>query len=215
MKKVITLITVITLLLSCVCVSGFAEGIRINEPFTLRKYIVYGMTKNDVMEAEQKNGIAKSKWYNCNDGSIECDKITLAGSSNSRLTYYFDSQTNMTIVYELTTYSERTKSKRNTIYPEIYSTLISKYGNPNWDSYLSTHKPPMLYGSNVVIESMDSWLVEYDDCYVNIQLWKWNNNNYFYCDVLYYVVSKGDMEAMWMQEQIQTEIENTQRNNDL
>ncbi len=68
----------------------------------------------------------------------------------------------------------------------MYATLVDKYGKPNWSKYFNDPVPRMMSNymphwignyyynkGRYVVEKRDSWLLEFDDCYVNIVLYKW------------------------------------------
>lgn len=211
MKKILITSLVLMLALIMVCPS-LAEGKRINETFTLRGMNLFGMTKNQVINAEKGHSV-EDKGY-----KITIERITLAGFPNSRLKYTFAGSTDVceSVTYEFVTYDNRYyPSNSKKAYDSVYSTLVEKYGRPNWSQYFDNPLPPMMFG-NPKIEELDSWLLEFDDCYVNIVLYKWNSKStYYYCDVIYHIRSKEQMNNMWKTQKENEQRQQEQRNSDL
>lgn len=223
MKKILISSLALLLALTFVC-SALAEGKKMNETFTLRGMKLFGMTKSQVIEAEQKNGNSiKEDAYSSNKATVEY--TTLAGFPNSRLKYTFDDNTDVckAVSYELSIHEDGDKASISAnAYKIVYATLVDKYGKPNWSKYIDNPRPPMMsnfsskyfYG-RILVENLDSWLLEFDDYYVNIVLYKWQGvdkySTYYYCDVLYHIRSKEQMNDLWKNEQKQQE----QRSNDL
>lgn len=211
MKKILITSLVLMLALTMVCPS-LAEGKRMNEPFTLRGMELFGMTKDQVIDAE------KGRSLDDRGQKITIDSITLAGIPSSRLTYTFNASTDVceSVIYEFVTYFNRKNSSNSkSAYNNVYSTLVEKYGKPNWSQYLNKPMPPMMY-NKPKIEELDSWLLEFDDCYVNIVLYKWNDQStYYYCDVIYHIRSKEQMNNMWKTQKENEQRQQEQRNSDL
>lgn len=176
MKKVSCFLVVLILVFSSAV--GLAE-----EPFTLHSGVHFGMTHDEVYEAESKEGFIASE-YELNEirESYSFDvKGMIAGVNDASIRYYFGMNDSLhEAVYML--YSSGNSTDRRDVF---FDTLSTKYGEPNaddkWVSSLEsgaamTDRVPTIminsiFGSVIQETNDDVWLIEQNDgSYVSIDL---------------------------------------------
>lgn len=149
-----------------------AEAIIVNENFSIRNGITLQSSANDIKNVESANhstsGAGFSQYIT---GSRLAYTVTLAGHK-VELFYWTDANDTVEQFQYLLDNS-------NTI-TEIRSSLINKYGQPNYNhgdlSTLSTKVFALTAGQisilNPSITAYDGWMLQYNDCWVLVELCK-------------------------------------------
>lgn len=186
MKRLISFMMVLMLMFSSV--AAYAEGSRIEEDFTIRNGIKFGMSVEDVRIMEEAlGGNAEGETRTKNSsamGSVtrwgyHVDSIAgIACTGNSTtLNYYFNANELLEGVEYWFGYYSPSVGRAN--YNEIYGLMCEKYGTPlhdgdgklfdvrtsAFDSYFSSKQ----FGSNNTVTYAE-WLVEFNDTWVVIDV---------------------------------------------
>lgn len=169
MKKVISILLIMSVLIVCGIGSAVSEG------FTLHSNVEFGMTRDEVIKLESAAGFDVSEESDMWRGGTYIEiKGNIAGVSNARIDYIFDADDK---VKEADYYMFSTKSA-NGDYDTLLSALKNKYGEPNaddiWISALNDSSILMtgrmigyiansMLGTSVVSAKGKTWLLEQDD----------------------------------------------------
>lgn len=234
MKKIFSAILVITFMLFG---SAYAEITVIDEPFSIRSGIGYGMTLTEAKAIEDKNGVNSY----VSSGIISYSGISIAGIPNSSLYFSADGYdwSKETADYKadffnhtpvgLIRYSFGRKlsaEQAETIFESINENLTQKYGTPfctdiNNRLLIKTSAPIIdnfLYAdwrADRTITGYAEWLVQYTDCYVLVSeiAYREKYKDDGTCSLCYRFISYDEMESIYAeiqnsQEQAKEEIAN-------
>lgn len=193
MKKV----TVV--LLACLLIVMFnhslAEAPMINEDFTIRNGIHFGMTHEEVQASEKAYGTSDEKTY-----EYTCDETynptnyatqyvyvdtTILGYPGSNVSYFFDDDGNMmSFSYALGKVKGSGVSSAEA-YTDVNALLTEKYGTPfaidkaiseeivtcSMSEDIFSTELSKAFGQNCYVKDIRQWVVKYNDCYVLIDLY--------------------------------------------
>lgn len=170
MKKLVVLLLIILLCTS----SAVAEIniLRIDEDFQIRNGIGFNMSKDDIKVIEQQNGsvdITNSGRFDRKEPRL-CYSTSLLGA-DAEVFFYYNENEILTDFY----YSIDKSSLSN-----LRSSLSERYGTPLFDNKhildafssraLAKYLEFCSAMSNVKLNEYIGWLIQYNDCYVYVDL---------------------------------------------
>lgn len=239
MKRLAVLnLILITLLLNIPAASASTQYAVKDGDFSIRNGIHFGMSKSDVIESEKEYGTsvdykedAPAHDFNPTgyQNRLMYKSITLMGYPNSNLYMYFDSNDKlMSIGYAFGITSDYPPSYE-TVYTDVKELLIEKYGNAYiTNSFLSEELVGSMFGDDLysytvfrafsnkpAFYKMDQWVVEYDNCYVIIDLYSWTMGSTAHTYLGYRGISPTEFDSLMDEITTEKEIKESKRQNDI
>ena len=129
MKRIISLMLMIAILLSC---CAYAE-----EVFYLHNGTTFDMSFDEIKETEKNSGVELKEEINATSAFLTATD-TIAGQPNSRLEYYFSNGKLKEMRYVFVSYG---KKAQITAFDTIENGLIKKYGETEYSSITGASYP--------------------------------------------------------------------------
>lgn len=214
MNKSKSRIVIIILILLSICTSCSPKEAEKAENFRIRDGITYRMTTDEVKAFEDSLGNA-DLLHETFESQLHYFHLTVAGIAQSSIEYKFDEDDFLyEIAYRFEDISMQSPYERPAaIFFEVKERLTQSYGEPIYAGDGKIH--PLHsddYGFYLRMTNRDSaykildyseWLIEYDDCWVVIDLSLVKMGGH-YCTMAYRTVSHEDMKLV--QESIQNDL---------
>lgn len=162
MKRFVALIMVVAVLFVS---SAYAESIVIEENFSIRNGILFGMKADEIDQIEKANGNRSASSYSYFYPSSDAEYVTRLGGETCGLLYFFDENKILS--------GFRYVIKEKGTFDSVISSLSDKYGKAK-TANMPSFETEVFQASSVLTIMNPSvtvngwWLVQYQDCYVYI-----------------------------------------------
>ena len=203
MKRLLLIIGICLLLIPC---SVNADEIKqLNGDFSIRNGIRFGMTSQEILQAEGSNGTLSER-----DGEVRVGYhinsiagVPIGRAASDTLIYHLDkysSGNQLSGIDYWSGYYDNT-SKAKDYYPQIYNSMTAKYGEsfgefvPFYTNSFSVNVIDCIrYSSSTTVQGFAQWIVRYDGYYVVISTAHLESNGSAQLFITYQRVETGLME---------------------